>query len=195
MIPNFYNENEKFKVNVGNHQILLLARLMPQKRIDLMIDVWALLAKDFPEWRVKVLGEGMLRSQLEEKIRALGLQESFLLPGEVKDVTTELQSSEILCLTSEYEGFGIVLIEAMAKGIPVMAFEYVGVHDIINDGVDGFIVPFGDIKGYAEKLRQLMLDNELRYQLSKEALYSVHKFDKEKIMKKWVELFNQLNKG
>ena len=188
------NENEKVKVTVENHQILLLARLMPQKRIDLMIDVWALLARDLPEWKVKVLGEGMLRPQLEEKIKILGLQESFLLPGEVKDVTNELEASDILCLTSEYEGFGIVLIEAMAKGIPVMAFEYVGVHDIINDGVDGFIVPFGDIKGYAEKLRQLMLDNELRHQLSKEALSSVHKFDKERTMNRWVELFNQLNK-
>ena len=184
------NENEKVKVTVENHQILLLARLMPQKRIDLMIDVWARLAKDFPEWQVKVLGEGMLRPQLEEKIRTLGLQESFLLPGEVKDVTSELQASDILCLTSEYEGFGIVLIEAMAKGIPVIAFEYVGVHDIINDGVDGFIIPFGDVDGYAEKLKQLMTDKELYKRLATETLISVHKFDKEKVMKKWDMLFN-----
>lgn len=197
VIPNFHNFEvlKALPKRQESHQIIMLARLMPQKRIDLMIDVWSELAKDFPVWRVKVLGEGMLRLQLETKIGKLGLQDSFLMQGEVKDVTNELEASDILCLTSEYEGFGIVLIEAMAKGIPVMAFEYVGVYDIINDGVDGFVVPFGDIKGYAEKLRQLMLDNELRYQLSKEALYSVHKFDKEKIMKKWVELFNQLNKG
>ena len=178
-------------VHVNKRQIILLARLMPQKRIDLMIEVWGKLAKEFPEWKVKVLGEGMLRPQLEEKIRALGLQESFLMPGEVKDVTTELQSSDILCLTSEYEGFGIVLIEAMAKGIPVIAFEYVGVHDIINDGSDGFIVPFGDVDGYAQKLKQLMTDKELCKRLATEALTSVHKFDKEQVMKKWEKLFNE----
>ena len=171
-------------------QILLLARLMPQKRIDLMIEVWAKLAKEFPEWSVKVLGEGMLRPQLEEKIRTLGLQESFLLPGEVKDVTDELQASDILCLTSEYEGFGIVLIEAMAKGIPVIAFEYVGVHDIINNNVDGFIVPFGDVDAYAQKLKQLMTDKDLYERFVTEALTSVHKFDKDNIMRKWVEVFN-----
>ena len=156
-----------------------------------MIEVWAKLAKEFPEWSVKVLGEGMLRPQLEEKIRTLGLQGSFLLPGEVKDVTNELEASDILCLTSEYEGFGIVLIEAMAKGIPVVAFEYVGVHDIINDNMDGFIVPFGDIDAYAQKLKQLMTDKDLYERLSTAALSSVHKFDKELVMKKWDVLFNE----
>lgn len=184
------NATKTVDLHVNKRQIILLARLMPQKRIDLMIDVWAKLAKEFPDWKVKVLGEGMLRPQLEEKIRTLGLQESFLMPGEVKDVTTELQASDVLCLTSEYEGFGIVLIEAMAKGIPVIAFEYVGVHDIINDGVDGLIVPFGDVDGYAQKLKQLMTDKESRERLATKALSSVHQFDKERVMKKWEEVFN-----
>ena len=192
VIPNFHNFQvlEGLPEQAEHKQIILLARLMPQKRIDLMIDIWAKLAKEYPEWKVKVLGEGILRPQLETKIRMLGLQDSFLLPGEVKDVTSELQASGILCLTSEYEGFGIVLIEAMAKGIPVIAFEYVGVHDIINDGVDGFIIPFGDVDGYAEKLKQLMTDKELYKRLATETLISVHKFDKEKVMKKWDALFN-----
>ena len=192
VIPNFHSFDvlKTLPKRQESHQIIMLARLMPQKRIDLMIDIWALLAKDFPEWKVKVLGEGMLRPQLEEKIRTLRLQESFLLPGEVKDVTDELNASDILCLTSEYEGFGIVLIEAMAKGIPVIAFEYVGVHDIINDGVDGSVVPFGDVIGYAQKLKQLMIDKDLYNRFATEALISVHKFDKEKVMKKWDVLFN-----
>ena len=193
VIPNFHNFEvlKTLHKRQDSHQIIMLARLMPQKRIDLMIDVWAKLAKEFPEWRVKVLGEGMLRSQLEEKIRTHGLQDSFLMPGEVKDVTSELQSSDILCLTSEYEGFGIVLIEAMAKGIPVIAFEYIGVHDIINDGMDGFIVSFGDVDEYAEKLKQLMTEKELYERLATEALISVHKFDKEKVMRNWDDLFKQ----
>lgn len=191
VIPNFHNFEvlNNLPIRQVSHQIIMLARLMPQKRIDLMIDVWSELAKGFPEWKVKVLGEGILRHQLEEKIRTLGLQESFLLPGEVKDVTEELQASDILCLTSEYEGFGIVLIEAMAKGIPVIAFEYVGVHDIINDGVDGFIVPFGNVDRYAEKLKQLMTEKELYERFATEALISVHKFDKEKVMRNWEDLF------
>lgn len=193
VIPNFHNFQvlDNLPEQKEHKEIILLARLMPQKRIDLMIDIWALLAKDFPDWRVKVLGEGMLRPQLEAKVKKLGLEKSFLMPGEVKDVTTDLQASDLLCLTSEYEGFGIVLIEAMAKGIPVIAFEYVGVHDIINDGVDGLIVPFGDVKEYADWLRRLMTNKGLRQQLAKNGLISVHQFDKEKVMQQWEGIFNK----
>lgn len=183
-LTDYVNSREK-------RQIVLLARLMPQKRIDLMIEVWAKLAKDFPEWQVKVLGDGMLREDLGLKVEGLGLRDSFLMPGGVKDVNAELEASDILCLTSEYEGFGIVLIEAMLKHVPVMAFEYVGVHDIIEDGVDGYVVPFGDVDEYARKLRKLMESEALRREFSDRAMVSVKKFDKERVMQKWVDLFNE----
>lgn len=171
------------------HQIILLARLMPQKRIDLMMQVWARLAADFPDWQVKVLGEGMERANLEALRRELGIESSFLMPGGVSDVRDELAASDILCLTSEYEGFGIVLIEAMQLGVPVMAMEYVGVHDIIADGRDGVIVPFGDVEQYAARLRELMLSDERRRTLAENALFSVGKFDKEHVMEQWTHLF------
>lgn len=186
-------QRSKEKSEREKNQIILLARLMPQKRIDLMIRVWAKLAKDFPDWQVKVLGDGMLRGDLVMMVDGLGLKDSFLMPGGVKDVTSELEASEILCLTSEYEGFGIVLIEAMLKGIPTMAFEYVGVHDIIEDGVDGYVVPFGDVDAYAVRLRMLMESEELRGRISEKALVSVKKFDKERVMQRWVELFDSLS--
>lgn len=195
IIPNFVDGEARKQCTKAEHesnarkQIIMLARLMPQKRIDLMIEVWSKLAKNFPDWQVKVLGEGMERPNLEKRIGELGLEDSFLLPGGVKDVMPELTSSDILCLTSEYEGFGIVLIEAMLKGIPVIAFEYVGVHDIINDGLDGIIVPFGDVDAYAEKLGMLMQSQEERSCLATNALCSVKKFEKETVMQKWEELF------
>ena len=196
-IPNFAtvdcSEHEKHEKDESkSRQIIMLARLMPQKRIDLMIDIWAKLAKDFPEWHVKVLGDGMLRESLELKVEGFGLRDSFLMPGGVKDVNAELEASDILCLTSEYEGFGIVLIEAMLKHVPVMAFEYVGVHDIIEDGVDGYVVPFGDVEAYAAKLRMLMESEALRREFSDRAMERVKKFDKERVMGMWVDLFENL---
>lgn len=198
-IPNFSSikitesvQGSRFKVQGSRHQIIMLARLMPQKRIDLMIEVWAKLAKDFPDWQVKVLGDGMLKENLDTMVERLGIKDSFFMPGGVKDVTSELENSDILCLTSEYEGFGIVLIEAMLKGIPVMAFEYVGVHDIIENGVDGYVVPFGDVDAYAERLRELMTSQELREKFSSRAMESVKKFDKERVMNIWVDLFDNL---
>lgn len=156
-----------------------------------MVQIWAKLAKDFPQWQVKVLGEGWERPRLEVQILRTGLHDTFLLPGQVKNVTAELQKSDILCLTSEYEGFGIVLIEAMLKGVPVIAFDYVGVDDIIENGVDGYVVPFGDIDTYVNKLKLMMSSFEERDRLVRNALSSVRKFDKEDIMKRWVQLFNE----
>ena len=196
---NNYKESDKISESSvssvrNKHQIIMLARLMPQKRIDLMIEVWATLAKDFPNWQVKVLGDGMLKEELVQKVERLGVKDSFFMPGGVKDVTSELENSDILCLTSEYEGFGIVLIEAMLKGIPVMAFEYVGVHDIIENGVDGYVVPFGDVDAYADRLRDLMISEDLREMFRTRALESVKKFDKERAMNMWVEQFSYLSR-
>ena len=199
VIPNFSNYSEqgclasipREREEKAQYQIIMLARLVPQKRIDLMVQIWAKLAKDFPQWQVKVLGEGWERPRLEVQILRTGLHDTFLLPGQVKNVTAELQKSDILCLTSEYEGFGIVLIEAMLKGVPVIAFDYVGVDDIIENGVDGYVVPFGDIDTYVNKLKLMMSSFEERDRLVRNALYSVRKFDKEDIMKRWVQLFNE----
>ncbi|MBQ6750237.1 MAG: glycosyltransferase family 4 protein [Bacteroidaceae bacterium] len=199
VIPNFSNYSEqgclasipREREEKAQYQIIMLARLVPQKRIDLMVQIWAKLAKDFPQWQVKVLGEGWERPRLEVQILRTGLHDTFLLPGQVKNVTAELQKSDILCLTSEYEGFGIVLIEAMLKGVPVIAFDYVGVDDIIENGVDGYVVPFGDIDTYVNKLKLMMSSFEERDRLVRNALSSVRKFDKEDIMKRWVQLFNE----
>lgn len=176
----------------ADHQIVMLARLMPQKRIDLMLEAWARVAGDFPDWHVKVLGDGMERQRLEQKARELGVADSFLMPGGVKDVRPELAASDVLCLTSEYEGFGIVLIEAMLMGVTVMAMEYVGVRDIVSDGDDGIVVPFGDVAAYAGKLRWLMQHPEERTRLAKAARASVGKFEKETVMRRWTALFTQI---
>lgn len=196
VIPNFSTiKNIPIKDNKiqhkESHQIVMLARLMPQKRIDLMIEIWARLVKDFPDWHVKVLGDGMLKEKLVRQTQELGIADSFLFLGGVKDVNSELEASDILCLTSEYEGFGIVLIEAMLKRVPVMAFEYIGVHDIIEDGVNGIIVSFGDVETYSNRLRELMTSLELRNRLSNKAMDGVKKFDREIVMKMWVDLFNE----
>ena len=194
VIPNFsnYKPETEHPNPLSARQVIVLARLMPQKRIDLMIRIWAKVAREFPDWQLTVLGEGMQMEELKALAVAEGVSESFRMPGAVRDVTSYLEQSSILCLTSEYEGFGIVLIEAMLKGLPVVAFEYVGVRDIIEDGVDGYVVPFGDVDAYAARLRQLMASAEVRRRLRDNALVSVRKFDKEAVMQRWVELFHTL---
>lgn len=201
VIPNFSNmsacNEESILSKVENKQIIVIARLVPQKRIDLMIRVWAKIANEFPDWHVKVLGGGEYGStyevDLRNLIKNLNVEASFLMPGAVQDVTSELEASDIMCLTSEYEGFGIVLIEAMNKGVPVIANEYIGVDDIIKNGEDGYVVPFANIDMYAERLKSLILSRDERCRLASSALVSVRKFEKEHVMQQWVQLFRQYN--
>lgn len=200
VIPNFFNlptRNEGKKLQKDDErQVIVIARIVPQKRIDLMIRVWAKLAKQFPKWNVKVLGGGEYGSNYEDEMKALikslGVEDSFFMPGPMPDVTDELESSDLMCLTSEYEGFGIVLIEAMSKGLPVVAFEYVGVDDIIDNGNNGYVVPFGDVDAYSEKLKLMIESAEERERMGKNARASVEKFEKERVMAKWEELFHGL---
>jgi len=197
VIPNYSSMNcSEIKPNLdaniqnGKSQILMIARLMPQKRIDLLIRVWSILAKDYPNWQVKVLGDGMLKQDLINQIKDYGIEDSFFLSGEVNDVSRELSASKIVCQTSEYEGLSLVLIESMRMHVPVIAFEYIGIHDVIEDGVNGFIVPFGNVNEYARKLKLLMDSDELRVSLSNVAFESTKKFDKEFVMKRWDDLFH-----
>ncbi len=194
VIPNF----STYPVESANpnpltaKNVICLARLMPQKRIDLLIEIWAKVAGDFPDWKCTVYREGIYRKDYEALAAKLGVTESFLMPGAVPDVRKYIDDASILCLTSEYEGFGIVLIEAQLKGVPVIAFEYVGVHDIIDNGRDGWIIPFGDTEAYAEKLRGMMTSREERKRLQQGAFQSVTKFDGERVMSQWDSLFKSL---
>lgn len=196
VIPNFstYPVESENPNPLTSKNVICLARLMPQKRIDLLIEIWAKVAKDFPDWKCTVYGEGMYRLEYEAMAAKLGVGDSFRMPGAVPDVRKYIDDSSILCLTSEYEGFGIVLIEAQLKGVPVIAFEYVGVHDIIENGQDGWIVPFGDTDAYADKLREMMSSHEERLRLQQNAFRSVKKFDNKRVMKEWDSLFRSLHK-
>lgn len=196
VIPNFSNLN-KAKEEIDrecHYQIIMLARLMPQKRIDLMINAWSLIAKQYPQWSVMVYGEGMLKSALNELIRGLDLQNSFYLMGETKTPENVLMDSDIMCLTSEYEGFPLVVIEAMKKRVPVLVMDYVGVEDIVTHRKNGLITKFGDITEFAQMLQMLMDSAALRKELSDNAFECVKKFDKERVMNMWMELFQSLER-
>ncbi|MCF0178711.1 MAG: glycosyltransferase family 4 protein [Bacteroidales bacterium] len=194
VIPNFttMQVSEKLGTSEEKKSVVVLARLAPQKRIDLMIRIWEKVAATHKDWELNILGDGIDREALQQQIHDAGLDSSCHLLGAVTDVKPWLDKASVLALTSEYEGFGIVLIEAMLRRLAVIAFEYVGVHDIINNGTDGYVVPFGDIDEYASKLSELMDNAELREKFTDDAVRSVKKFDKEMVMSRWERLFAEI---
>ena len=118
------------------------------------------------------------------------------LNGPVEDVVKAYQESSIFVLSSRFEGFGMVLIEAMACGLPVVSFDCpAGPDEIITDGVDGLLVPSGDVHALAEKLMALMFDGNLRKRLGQQARQTAQRYDMTTLADQWTALFEKVIKN
>lgn len=176
----------------GERMVLAAGRLTHVKGFDLLLESWALLERDFPDWRLCIAGEGEDREKLLALIRERGLK-AVELPGRVPDMEAWYGRSAFYALPSRDEGFGMVLIEAMSCGRPAVSFACkAGPREIIRDGVNGFLVPEGDTAAFAERMRRLMASPELRREMGERARESLGAFDRETVLDQWEELLNSL---
>ena len=163
-----------------------------EKRPDYLLRVWAKLQARFPAWSLRFVGDGDYLPALKELAGTLGLErvrfEGFQNPEPY------YRDASIFCLTSAYESFGNVLVEAASFGCVPVAFEsFAAVRDIISDGENGCLVPAFDLDAYAETLARLMSDDALRERLAENALAQIpEKFSPEKIGAQWEALFAEL---
>lgn len=176
-----------------NKKIISVGRLDIQKGYDILIDVWSIVSKNYPDWILEIYGEGSERENLQNKINKLGLEKSFLLKGAVQNIQDKYLESSIYVMSSRYEGMPLVLLEAMAYGLPVVSFDCpCGPKDIIKDNEDGFLVKFGNIEEMAEKIEELITDENKRKLFGKNARINIQRFSQDKIMNQWKELFENL---
>ena len=193
VIPNslpFYTEEFS---KCENKKIISVGRLVYQKGYDILIDVWNIISKKYPDWVLEIYGDGPEKENLQNKINKLGLEKSFLLKGAVKDIQDKYLESSIYVMSSRYEGMPMVLLETMACGLPVISFDCpCGPKDIIKNNEDGFIVKFGNIEQMAEKIEELIIDEEKRKLFGKNARKNIQRYSQDKIMNQWKELFEEL---
>lgn len=141
-------------------ELVSVGRLATPKDFSTLIEALALLPHG--EARLVVLGDGPLRPALEREIDAHGLREHVVLVGEVRDVTPYLRSADVFVLASRSEGMPMSVLEAMAAGLPVVASDVGGVHEVVDDGTTGFLVPPGDASTLADRIGRLVRDGGLR---------------------------------
>ncbi len=179
--------------NLKNKKIISIGRLEHQKGYDILIDVWDMISKKYPNWILEIYGEGTEREKLQNKINKLGLENSFLLKGVEKNIQSKYLESSIYVMSSRFEGFGMVLIEAMSCGVPVISFDCpCGPKDIIKNNEDGFLVEFGNIEKMAKKIEELIINEEKRKLFGKNAKKNVQIFSQYKVMNQWKELFESM---
>ncbi len=195
VINNFYSKDFAVKAKLEEHRVISVGRYEYQKGYDRLINAWALIAKQVPDWTLHIFGEGSLRPMLTKQIYDLNLEKSVFLDGATNDVGKELSKSSIVAFTSNYEGFPMAIIEVESAGLPVVSFDApCGPKDIIRDGEDGFLVKNGDIEDFGKKLLYLMRDEKLRKKMGEKAFENSKRFTQENIIPQWISLFETILK-
>ena len=196
IIPNFLPNISNLNTNYSQKVVVSVGRLSKEKGFLRLIDIWKLIqdSSEFKDWKLHIVGDGELKEKIENKIKDLNLTNSIILKPFTKDVESEYLGASIYAMTSHFEGFGMVLIEAQSYALPTISFDIAtGPRDIIENDKSGYLIEDNDLNEYANKLKTLMQDESLRAKMgakSKEIVKS--KFSKEVVMKQWMELFERL---
>lgn len=186
--PNKYRDLE---INIGEKEniILFVGRLdMQSKRPDRIIRVWNHICYEYPEWTLYIVGDGACKQDLELLARG---NSQIVFTG-FQDPYIYYRRAKIICMTSNYEGLPMVLIEAMqCRVVPVAFNSFASVTDIIDDGRNGILIKPFSIKQYEKALRQLMDNPDLLNRMSKYAQQDIKRYSVENVVDLWEQLFKE----
>ena len=171
-------------------RVIAVGRYVYQKGFDLLLQAWTIIEKQFPDWELVVFGDGN-REPYEHQMKELGIDRKRChLNGPTADIQKEYVNSSVFAFSSRFEGFGMVLVEAMACALPVVSFACpCGPQDIVRNGEDGFLVANGNVDDLAHQLIKLMADDNLRTAFAHRAYQNVQRFNMEHIALRWKSLF------
>lgn len=192
VIPNMVHLNDtNLFSDYTAKRVLFVGRFEEQKNIVELISIWQLVHPKFPDWKLDMYGDGALWEKYKLEADALNINIEIHKPtAQIMDV---YRNSSIFVLTSLYEPFGLVIPEAMSCGLPVVSYDSpYGPASIISEGKDGFVVPLHDRQAFADRLCQLMGDEELQEEMGKHAALSAQRYAADKIMPQWLDLFKKL---
>ena len=192
VIPNFTMMEVPQPSTCESKQVIAVGRLEWQKGFDRLVEVWQKVEAAHPDWQLSIYGSGTLKNALLHQIQQLALHQ-VAIHDFTPSIAEAYSKSSIFVLSSRFEGFGLVLIEAMKAGLPCVTFDCpFGPSDVVVDGECGFVVVDGDIQQMADKLCLLMDDAALRQQFSQGALARTKEFDVDVVMQRWKTLFEGL---
>ncbi len=196
-IENFLEECE-FPIDFESKEknVVAVGRLHPVKGFDRLLEIWKESVKDHPDWKLLIIGDGDEKQKLLDLADTLGIRDSVVFTGALDHdkVMDVMQKSSVYAMTSHSEGFPFVLIEAMACGLPPVAFDVrVGPRAIIQDGLSGRLIEDGETSSYVKALNEWMDRDDLRTEFSKNAVLRAKDFSEETIMQKWLAVLEQKN--
>jgi len=193
VIPNANSFEPKKAADLAKKRVIAVGRYDGQKAFHHLIQAWKRVYEAHADWSLAIFGQGPLKRDLERLIEQSGLQEVVSLCEPVQDIESEYLNSSVLAMTSRYEGLPMALLEAQACGLPLVSFDCkCGPKDIIENGVNGYLVTEGDITGLADRIIEIIEDPILRIKMGRKSKSKSKHFAEAVVMKQWTDLFDSL---
>lgn len=181
-----YNSESKYVLNVG--------RLTKQKGTDLLLESWALVNKCYPDWKLRIVGEGEWKEQLYSQAQRLNIQKSVEFVAPTLNVITHFKEASIFVMSSRYEGLPLVMIEAKCFGLPMVSFDCdTGPRQIIRDKIDGLLVEPENYELLAQGIIELIESKDSRINYSQEAKEDGNRFAPSVFYSHWNKVLNMVN--
>ena len=192
-IPNTVRADCTGTAPLDGTTVLAAGRITPQKGFDMLVDAFAQLPPAYADWRLRICGSGQWQADLERRIAEHRLDGAITLAGPAEPLADEMDRAALFVLSSRFEGFPLVLIEAMAKGLAVVAFDCpTGPGEIIDDHRNGILVAPNDVEGLANGMRELMDDPALRRRLGSAAAATARDYTLDVVGPRWEALLDEL---
>ena len=193
VIPNplsFYSESAS---SLKNKKIIAVGKQSYQKGYDLLLKAWEIVLQQFPDWQLEIYGRKEPKCKLDELAQKLNVTDNVTFFSPEKNIQQKYLEASIYVMSSRFEGFGMVLIEAMASGLPCVSFDCnYGPSDIIKNKVDGFVINNGNIEELSIGILKLISDEKMRIYMGLNAKENVKRYLPENIVAQWDQLFKEL---